>query len=98
MEKKSVKTTKVNFSKAILKDIEGSIITTPIYKELANMIYRLTGDLGMLDIAKTIYDGKEVELTEKQLEEVKAIINFDKGGVALAAFVRRDLMEFIEKC
>lgn len=91
MDKKPLK---FQFSKVELKDLEGKNLGK-VNKELANAIYQLSGDLGMLPIAQDIYNNKEVELTPPQIEELTKIVSFSRNGVGFAAFARKAILDYI---
>ena len=83
-----------NFSKVVLKSIEGKVIENAnIYKTVGNLIYNGTKDLGMLEIARTIYVGSDVDLSEVDVAEVTRVINDPNSGVL--AFARKAVLEYI---
>ena len=62
---------KIDFSKLTIQDIEGKDVIIDISKELGNIIFQQTQDLGELDLAKDIYKNGEVDLTSDQAQVVK---------------------------
>lgn len=69
-----------------------SITITDLHESLGNMIYTNAADIGWRRIAEEIYDGKEVELTRKQLEELSVII--DQSMFII--FIKVGFREYIE--
>lgn len=85
---------KYNFSKVVVKDIDGKNMEFPDFSsQLANLIYQGSRTLEFLDIAKDIKDKKEVEMNEQQLVEFKLVIN---GSLQMAAFVKKAILEYID--
>ena len=64
---------KINFSLLTFSDLDGNKAEN-IHKVLGNTINKLTLDFDLADIAKAIYNGEEVELSQTQVEAVKVII------------------------
>ena len=60
----------INFTQVSLTDLVGNIDVLDVGKLLGNYIYKMTGDLGMFDTAKAIYDKGEVELSEDAKKEI----------------------------
>jgi len=84
---------KYNFSNIKLIDIEGNEVKdNSLPKVIGNAIYSNTKDLGMVDIARDIYKGEEVELDEKQIEEVKTIVS-----ASFAAFAQIAILDYVDQ-
>ena len=66
---------KVNFSKIIIKDIEGRDVQADFQKQLGNQLYMQGRNIEECELGKRIYhaDG-EVELSEKECEMVRNYI------------------------
>lgn len=94
---------KINFSKAVLTDLEGKPLLnaagepqTADYKHLANALYVGSSDqvglsnLDKLEIAVKINKGEDVDLTEPQQDILKEFINRMQGtnGVHAAAWLK----------
>ena len=86
---------KVNFSKIIIKDIEGREVPADFQKQLGNQLYMQGRDIEECELGKRIYFAQgDVELTEKEIGIVSryvagysylartAIENAMKGGEA----------------
>ena len=86
---------KVNFSKIIIKDIEGREVPADFQKQLGNQLYMQGHDIEECELGKRIYFAQgDVELTEKEIGIVSryvagysylartAIENAMKGGEA----------------
>ena len=67
--------TKVNFSKIIIKDIEGRDVQADFQKQLGNQLYMQGRDIEECELGKRIYFAQgEVELSEKECEMVRHFI------------------------
>ena len=63
---------KVNFSKIIIKDIEGREVETDFQKQLGNQLYMQGRHLEECELGTRIYHAEgEVELSEKECEMVR---------------------------
>ena len=59
---------KVNFSKIIIKDIEGREVPADFQKQLGNQLYMQGHDIEECELGKRIYFAQgDVELTEKEI-------------------------------
>lgn len=64
--------TKVNFSKIVIKDIEGREVETDFQKQLGNQLYMQGRHLEECELGTRIYHAEgEVELSEKECEMVR---------------------------
>jgi len=79
MEKKNI-----NFKEITVMDIEGNKCQVDISKELGNMIYQKTVDLGELELAQKIYREGIVEINQ----DVAEMIN---------KYVREGFVAFVQK-
>lgn len=82
---------KLDFRVLPCRNIEGEAEPRDVSKELGNVIYRETSDLGELDMAQRIYRDGCVELDEGQLEAVRGYVRRN-----FRAFVQRALEEMID--
>lgn len=66
---------KVNFSKIIIKDIEGRDVPADFQKQLGNQLYMQGHDIEECELGKRIYftDG-EVELSDKEATIVRQAV------------------------
>lgn len=55
--------------------IDGSFIEKDISKEIANLLYQNVNDIGMLDIAMTLYKTGEVEMDDQQKQIFRQIVD-----------------------
>jgi len=84
----------LDFSKLEIRDIDGKQIPSrPIVKTLANIIYNLTRDLSMLEVALILNKSDIVEVSEDQIKSLLEVVNDERTG--LVAFVRKALIDFI---
>lgn len=66
---------KVNFSKIIIKDIEGRDVPADFQKQLGNQLYMQGRHLEECELGTRIYHAEgEVELSEKECEMVRNYI------------------------
>lgn len=66
---------KVNFSKIIIKDIEGRDVQADFQKQLGNQLYMQGHDIEECELGKRIYFAEgEVELTDKEADIVKQAV------------------------
>lgn len=66
-------------------DLDGTIETVDISKELGNIIYKGAVDLGQLELARNIYLSKgDIELTEEDKDTIKENIKGFRAFVQLA--------------
>lgn len=75
---------KIDFKKVEVTDIEGNKTALDISKELGNQIYKKTGDLGELELAREIYKNGEVEIDEAQ-------------ATALSRYIKEGFLAFVQE-
>lgn len=86
---------KIDFSKVSLTDLEGKVVKEAVlHKTLANAIYSHTQDLDLVEKARAINAGKEVEFDKTELEEIKRVIKDPKVG--FLAFAQAAILNFID--
>lgn len=85
---------KYDFTKIETSALDGTPVMD-LHKTIANSVYLHTKDLGLVTIAQDIYAGKEVEITQPQLEEIKRIISDEQIG--FFAFVKKAIIDFINQ-
>ena len=56
----------MNLKNLQIELIDGSFVEKDVSKEVANLIYQNVTDIGMLDVAMTLYKTGEVEMDENQ--------------------------------
>ena len=67
---------KVNFSKIIIKDIEGRDVQADFQRQLGNQLYMQGRDIEECELSKRIYFAQgDVELTDKECEMVRKFID-----------------------
>ena len=66
---------KVNFSKIIIKDIEGRDVQADFQRQLGNQLYMQGRDIEECELGKRIYFAQgDVELTDKECAIVKQAV------------------------
>lgn len=73
---------KLNFKNVPVTDIDGTVKELDFSKEIGNLIFRTTKDLGELETAREIYQKGEIEADAKTAEMIKKYI--DENFVAFA--------------
>lgn len=73
---------KLNFKSVQVNDIDGTVKDLDFSKEIGNLIFRTTKNLGELEIAREIYQKGKIEVDEKTAEMIKNYI--DENFVAFA--------------
>ncbi len=85
---------KYDFTKIELIGIDDKVIAkAEFHKTMGNALHAYASDVEFVEIAKAIWRGEEVELTDKQLEEVRKVIN----GPNIALYARKAFNDFINK-
>lgn len=56
----------MNLKNLQIEMVDGSFVEKDVSKEIANLVYQSATDIGMLDIAMTLYKTGEVEMDENQ--------------------------------
>ena len=87
---------KVDFTKIQLSDIDGKNGDgdVPFYKTIANLIYCKVSNLDLVETAREINQGKEVELSKTDLRTIRQLLLDEKNG--LFAFARKAIRDFLE--
>ena len=65
----------MNLKNLQIEMVDGSFIEKDISKEIANLIYQNVNDIGMLDIAMSLYKTGEVEMDDNQKQIFRGIID-----------------------
>ena len=91
---------KFDFSKVKLKDVQGVDIKldVPFHQTIANQIYSVAADLGLVTKAQEMYKGNVVDFNEAEITEVKALIEKKgaNGEYFFFAFTRKALLDYIQ--
>lgn len=68
--------TKVDFSKAVIKDIDGNVMeNVSVQKNFGNMIFTSAEDVVEHELGIKIYHAKgEIELTEEEMKKAKKYV------------------------
>ena len=86
---------KLNFSELKLHAIDGTKLNIEFHKLLANAIYVWVKDIRYLELARNIYKGIEVDLSNEELDAITEVVQNPSAGIA--AFVREAYKKFIKK-
>lgn len=85
---------KINFSQIKLIDLEDKTIEgSAIHKTLANLLYARAENLDLVEIARAINKGEEVDLRPEEVKEIQKLVKNPQNGIA--AFARKTLLDFI---
>lgn len=82
---------KIDFRKVKTCTFDGTENEWDIAKELANTIYAKTSDIGEFELARSIYNNGEVDLTEEQVGIVKRYVS-----EGFKAFVQEGVNKMLE--
>lgn len=92
---------KYNFTKVKMLDITGAEIKNPdgtpvrLYQDFAKIIHsQCHTDLELVNIAKEIYEGKEVEIDKTEIETIKTILLGEKSFID--ASIKKTFKDYIE--
>ena len=83
---------KYDFSKFQPKDVDGTVVGESVHKIIGEKVFRGADELPMSDIGRLIYEGKEVDISDNQMEKIKKSL---VGQVM--PFVLLQFNEFVEK-
>ena len=81
----------IDFTKIKVKDITGEIRELDLSKELGNVIFNITKDLGELEIARTIYQQGHIDADKKTVEMIKGYVEDN-----FVAFVKEALIPILK--
>lgn len=81
----------LNLKNVQIEWIDGSIVEKDLSKDIANLIYQQTGDIGILDIAMTLYKEGEVSIPDIQIPNIKNIIDSH-----VKAFVKKAIFKLLD--
>ena len=82
---------KIDFRKIGIKGIDGKIQSYDLSKELGNVIFQNTKDIGELDFARDIYHKGEVDITKEQAQAIKNYVE-----TQFKAFVKEAIFPALE--
>lgn len=80
----------MNLKNLQIEMIDGSFIEKDLSKEIANLVYQNTTDIGMLDVAMTLYKTGEVEMDDNQKQIFKNIVDQN-----VKAFVKKAIFKLL---
>ena len=80
----------MNLKNLQIEMIDGSFIEKDLSKEIANLLYQNVTDIGMLDIAMTLYKTGEVEMDDSQKQIFKNIVDQN-----VKAFVKKAIFKLL---
>ena len=85
---------KLNFKEANLEIRFGEFLTTDVSKSIGNAIHQNTSDIGVDEIARSIYNTGECEIPEHLINAVLASIN---NAAAITVACKQAAIELITK-
>ena len=80
----------INLKNLEIEMVDGSFIVKDVSKEIANLIYQNTNDIGMLDVAMTLYKEGSITMNEDQKKIFKNIIDLH-----IKAFVKKAIFKLL---
>ena len=82
----------IDFRKLVVKtEIEGGVLFVDIAKDLGNLIYRTTPDIGMFEFSREIYHKGEVDVSRDRMVEIIETVKVSE----FTALVRTTLVNFL---
>ena len=85
---------KLNFAEIELLDLDGKIVPNPeIHKSIARAVYHFSKNLDLVDIARQINRGDEVELRDSEVAEIRRIVQSPE--VKFLAFAKKAINDFL---
>ena len=73
---------RVNFSEITIGDIDGNIaISSDIHKTIANLLFNYAKTVDFVEIAMDVNKGNSVDLSVKQIEEIRTLIKTPISGI-----------------
>lgn len=88
------KPTMINFRQVEITDLKGEKMRFDVSKSLGNHIYQTTSDLGMLEVAQSIYKTGNVELSDEARQGLIKVVQ--DPGFPFLAVVKKWLLEQLE--
>ncbi|KKM00003.1 hypothetical protein LCGC14_1808800 [marine sediment metagenome] len=83
---------KIDFSKLQVSKLDGEPVED-FYKDVANVIYKFTEDLDLVDIAIQINRGNIVELRDSDSQKIVRL--FESNKIPMFAFARKAVIDFV---
>lgn len=86
---------KYNFSKIKLTDIEGKEFpNAQVHKIIANFLYHSAKTMDLVETARFINRGEEVELDKSEIEEIRDLVGDPKQSIF--AYAKKAIFEYID--
>lgn len=83
---------KTDFTKVPIAGIDGKIEYKDLSKEIGNLLYKTTEDIGDMDLAREIYHEGEVDLTPANVQSLLTLLE----KCHLFAYVKVAITEFLK--
>ena len=83
-----------DFSKVTLTDSEGNEVDEKINKPISEVIFSQVKSLELVEVARKIFAGEEVELDNLQIKEVRELICGEKSS--FHAFAKKAIKDYIK--
>lgn len=80
----------INLKNIQIEMVDGSFIEKDLSKEIANLLYQNVNDIGMLDIAMTLYKTGEIEMDDNQKQIFRSIVDQN-----VKAFVKKAIFKLL---
>nr|DAT24382.1 MAG TPA: hypothetical protein [Caudoviricetes sp.] len=82
----------IDFRKIAVKtEVEGGVRMVDVAKDLGNLIYRTTPDIGMFEFSREIYHKGEVDVSHDRMVEIIETVKVSE----FTALVRTTLVDFL---
>lgn len=80
----------MNLKNLQIEMVDGSFIEKDVSKEIANLIYQNANDIGMLDLAMSLYRTGEIEMDDNQKQIFRNIVDQN-----VKAFVKKAIFKLL---
>ena len=89
----------VDFTKITLSDIDGNVaISSDFHKTIANLLYKYANTVDFVEIAIDINKGNPVDLSTKQIEDIRLLIKTPVNRVIpILTYARKAFNEFVDE-
>jgi len=86
---------KVDLSKVELKDIDGNVIKdAKFYKTIADLLYGKARSLDLVEIARAINKGEEVEMAASHIKEMRQLVENPESKIF--TFARKAFSDYMD--
>lgn len=85
----------IDFRKITVKDLDGNELVYDVSKSLGNFIYKVTPDLGMFQLAQSMYNDGEIEIPDELKGQLIVIISHPQ--CPFIAIIKQKIIEILNE-